>query len=258
LRSDFALFLRLPEGSLVGAWYGGGVDVANPPIVVIGSEGQTEIVAASLDSLLARIALGWFDENDTWTDFAPHEDMEDDATAELASWLCKRLGVNDLESLTEMPPGLPDFARWTEKWCQDREQFWSNHPAMNKLAQHLIAYQPEGANPWDKTAFEVAIAGNQYQVRVLRGGWRPIDEANAIEPILRGLRDEMWQAHSDLGLWYSMSFGLYADGRVLPSYFDYEMRPTIGETPAHLIEAEADLRRAPRPERWIPKWLKAT
>ncbi|WP_245305591.1 hypothetical protein [Bradyrhizobium sp. LTSP857] len=51
-----------------------------------------------------------------------------------------------------------------------------------------------------------------------------------------------------------MSFGLYAEGRVMPN-FEYDVRPTIDGEPALLSEAKADLARAPRPERWVPKWL---
>jgi hypothetical protein len=54
-----------------------------------------------------------------------------------------------------------------------------------------------------------------------------------------------------------MSFGLHADGRMLPS-FDYETRPMFDEQPAELSGARADLSRAPRPERWVPEWLATT
>jgi hypothetical protein len=253
LRNDFALFLRLPEGSAVGVWYGAGPNAANAPIVVLGSEGQNEILAASLEELLAKIALGHFEEEES--DFAPHEDAED-ATGEFADWLGKRLGTKDLEQFTDAPSGLPDFGRWVEKWCRDREAFWSSHPTMLELGGHLIAHRPKGKNPWDRTHFEVAIAGTQYQARVLRRGRQPIEEAALIEPLLRGLRDDMWQAQPALGLWYAVSLALSADGRIMPR-FDYETRPTIGELPADLAQARADLARAPRPERWVPPWLAA-
>jgi hypothetical protein len=120
----------------------------------------------------------------------------------------------------------------------------------------LIAHRPKGKNPWDRTHFEVAIAGTQYQARVLRRGRQPIEEAALIEPLLRGLRDDMWQAQPALGLWYAVSLALSADGRIMPR-FDYETRPTIGELPADLAQARADLARAPRPERWVPPWLAA-
>lgn len=253
LRESFALFARLPEGSAVGAWLGVGRDVAKAPIVVLGSEGQHEILAATLEGLLAKIALRRFEEDDAWTDFTPDDDAED-ATDELADWLGDELGMKDLEKLTEPPSGLPDFAQWMGKWCEDREEFWSARPAMARLVGHLTAHRPQGMNPWDSTHFEVAIAGAQFQVRVLRCGRQPVEETTAIEPVLRELRDEMWRAHPMLGLWHSMSFALYADGRILPS-FDYETRPTVGKQPADLSEARADLLRAPRPERWVPAWL---
>jgi len=66
----------------------------------------------------------------------------------------------------------------------------------------------------------------------------------------------MWRGMPNLGLWYSMTFALDPDGRIMPS-FDYETRPTINELPADIAQARADLARAPRPERWVPGWLAA-
>lgn len=253
LRRNFALFGRLPDGSVFGAWDPVRGDVINAPIVVLGSEGQHQILAGSLEGLLARIALQRFEEEGEWTDFTPHEDV-DDTTDELAEWLSKRLGTEDLEHLAELPAGLPDFSRWMGSWCSDREAFWSVHPAVLKIAGELMAHRPKGKNAWDRTRFEVAISGAQFQARVLRRGRQPVEEAAAIEPLLRELRDGMWRDQPDLGLWYSMRFVLYADGRILPS-FDYETRPMFGEQPADLAEARADLVRAPRPARWVPAWL---
>lgn len=249
LRENFGVFMRLPEGSAVGAWYGAGLDAGNAPIVVLGSEGQNQILAKSLEGLLAQIASRSFEDSD----FAPHEDVEE-ATDELADWLEERFSGNDLEGFMEPPSGLPDFGRWVEKWCRDREQFWSNHPRLAELSSHLVAHRPKGKNPWDRTHFEIAIVGSQYQARVLRRGRQPVEEAAAIEPLLRGLREQMCQTQPALGLWYSISFALYADGRIMPR-FDYETRPTIDESPADLFEARSDLIRAPRPERWAPAWL---
>jgi hypothetical protein len=246
LRNHFALFMRLPEGSVIGAWYGAGLDAANAPIVMLGSEGQNDILAASLEGLLARIARRHFEGRD----FAPRED----ATDEMADWLAKRLGTRHLETLTAAPADLVDFAGWAERWSRDREAFWSTHPMMAEIAGHLIAHRPEGKNPPDRTRFEVAIVGRQFQVRVVCRGRQRIEEARLIEPALCDLRDELWRTQPALGLWYSMSFALSADGRILPR-FDYDTRPTIDESPADLAEARTDLLRAPRPGRWVPTWL---
>lgn len=125
---------------------------------------------------------------------------------------------------------------------------------MAELGWRLTAHLPKGKNAWDKTHFEVAIVGKQYEARVLSRGPQPFEEAASIESLLRDLREEMRRAQPELGLWYAMKFGLYADGRVMPN-FEYDVRPTIEGEPAKLSEAQADLARAPRPERWVPKWL---
>jgi hypothetical protein len=255
LRKDFALFIRMPDGSAVGYWFAPGLDPGHAPVVVLGSEGQHEILSPSLEGLLANIALRQFE--DEWSDFLPHEDVEDDATDELADWLVERLGKEDLEALTEPSTKLPDFASAMEKWCRDREDYWARHPILAELGRQLAAHLPTGKNPWDRTHFEIAIVGRQFQARVLRRGRQPIEEAAAIEPLLRKLREEMWQDQPEWGLWYSMAFRLYANGRILPR-FDYETRPTIGEAAADLKQAQADLARAPRPARWVPAWLNGT
>jgi hypothetical protein len=128
---------------------------------------------------------------------------------------------------------------------------------MLQIADVLKAHRPAGKNPWDRTHFEVSLAGGQFQIRVLRRGRQPVEEAAQIEPLLRGLRDAMWHEQSSLGLWYSMAFVLKADGRVFPR-FDYETRPKFNEIPADLVEARADLVRAPRPAKWVPAWLAAS
>ncbi|GLR91800.1 hypothetical protein [Bradyrhizobium iriomotense] len=251
LRDKFALFMRLPDGSAVGAWYGEGLDRADPPIVGLGSEGEYDILAPSLPWLIAKLAAQEFES--AWHDLAPRDDVECQ-TVELALWLKQRLADVGLTPLEQASSILPDFRGFMAKWSRDREEYWSNHPMMAELGWRLAAHLPKGKNPWDKTSFEVAIVGAQYQARLNWPGPRPLKEAKAIEPLLRELRDDMRRAQPELGLWYSMDFGLYADGRVMPR-FDYDERPTIDDVPAELSEAKADLARAPRPERWVPTWL---
>ena len=111
---------------------------------------------------------------------------------------------------------------------------------MAELGWRLAAHLPKGKKPWDKTRFEVAIVGKQYEARVLTRGPQPFEEAASIESLLRDLREEMRKAQPELGLWYAMKFGLYADGRVMPN-FEYDVRPTIDGEPAQLSEAKADL-----------------
>ncbi|UWU65589.1 hypothetical protein ACNJYD_19010 [Bradyrhizobium sp. DASA03005] len=250
LRERFSLFMRLPDGSAVGGWYGAGLDRDNPPIVGLGSEGDYELLAPSLDGLLAKLTSQAFDK--AWRDLKPHDEVECQ-TVELAQWLAER-PTGEAAAPDEDASELPDFRGFMEKWSRDREDYWANHRMMAELGWRLAAHLPKGKNAWDNTRFEVAIVGKQYQARILKQGAQPFEEATSIESLLRELREQMWKAQPELGLWYAMRFGLYADGRVMPS-FEYDARPTVAGEPAKLSEAQADLARAPRPERWVPKWL---
>ncbi|WP_407112120.1 hypothetical protein [Bradyrhizobium sp. LMG 9283] len=253
LRDRFSLFMRLPDGSAVGGWYGAGLDRDNPPIVGLGSEGDYRLLAPSLDGLLTKLTSQQFDR--AWSDLLPDEEVECQ-TVELAQWLARR-PIGEPASSESDASDLPDFRGFMEQWVRDREEYWANHRLMAELGWRLAAHLPESKKPWDQTRFEIAIVGAQYQARVLRRGPQPFEEAASIESLLRDLREEMRRAQPELGLWYGMNFGLHADGRIMPS-FEYDLRPTIEGEPALLSEAKADLARAPRPERWVPKWLAAS
>jgi hypothetical protein len=110
------------------------------------------------------------------------------------------------------------------------EAYWSDHPTMKALSEALFPHRPIGENSCDRTQFEVAIVGLRSEIRVLRRGRQPVEEAAMIEPILRDLRDDMWRGMPNLGLWYSMAFALYADGRIMPR-FDYDTLPMIDDMP---------------------------
>jgi hypothetical protein len=134
VRNNFALFMRLPTGSLAGAWYPSGHKPADAPIVLLDSEGQWKILGASLEAFLARLALREIAEE---SDLAPDDDDEQDATDELAAWLRKRLGAAELEKLTRIPDGLPDFRSFMENWYRERAAYWAYHPTMTALAKRL-------------------------------------------------------------------------------------------------------------------------
>lgn len=253
LRREFALFLRLPDGSAAGFWLPPGQDPAAPCVVGLGSEGEAAVIAPSLEAFLARLALDDFDDGRTWSDFAPSEFVEADGLGELAAWLRGYLGQTDLESLARAGDSAA-FAARMDHWTEAREAYWERHPAMAELARLLAAHRPKGRNPWDTTRFEVALVGDLYQARVFVRGPQPFPEAARIEPVLRSLRDAQVLSEPGCGLWFTLHFTLNAAGTILPS-FDYQTRPVIDGAPAPVEQGRADLTRAPRPGRWIPSWL---
>lgn len=143
LRDRFSLFMRLPDGSAVGGWYGAGLDRDNPPIVGLGSEGAYELLAPSLDGLLAKLTSQQFDK--AWSDLLPHDEVECQ-TVELAQWLAGRPPGEPNAPPEEAASELPDFRGFVEKWSRDREEFWANHRLMAELGWRLAAHLPKGKN----------------------------------------------------------------------------------------------------------------
>lgn len=255
LRREFGLFIHLPDGGKAGFWYRPGHPVEAAPIVGLGSEGEATVLATTLEGFLAKIALLHFDDGRNWSDFAPSEFVED-ATEEFAAWLRQLCGCDDLRALVDEDEGdALDFAARMDKWMYEREAHWAEHPSMVAIARLLEAHRPAEEDRWGRTHFEVAMAGSQFEMRVLRGGPQPVPEADRIEPILRELRTDQARTDPGLGLWFGADLTLSAKGQMLPR-FEYQSRPTIAGVPASLDEARANLARAPRPERWVPDWLR--
>ncbi len=67
---------------------------------------------------------------------------------------------------------------------------------MAELSWRLAAHLPKGKKPWDKTRFEVAIVGKQYQARVLTRGPTAVRGSRLDRSLLRDLREETRRARS--------------------------------------------------------------
>ena len=267
LRREFSLFLYLPDGSLVGLWHPDGVPSAASPVVGLGSEGDAAVLAGSLDGFLVKLSRNAFAAS-AWSDLAPadadeEEEFEDEpetamtdggALGDLAAWLLQRIGPERLNALADEEPDQSVFPARMGAWMHQREAYWAEHPILREIGQTLAAHRPRGENPWDRTRFRAAVVGTLYEAQVYRAGRQSFPEARAIEPLLRALREAQRADDPDLGLWFEVEFALDREGYILPR-FDYQGRPAIRGAPAPIEEARADLRRAPRPARWVPDWL---
>lgn len=267
LRRDFSLFLYLPDGSLVGLWHPDGMPSAGSPVVGLGSEGDAAVLAGSLDGFLVKLSRNAFTDS-AWSDLTPSDEDEEcedepdaetamahgDAPGDLAAWLSQRIGPERLNALADEEPDQSVFPARMEAWMHQREAYWAEHPSLREIGQILAAHRPRGKNPWDRTRFRAAIVGTLYEAQIYRAGRQSFPEAPAIEPLLRALREAQRADDPDLGLWFEVEFALDREGCILPR-FDYQGHPAIGGVPAPIEEARADLRRAPRPARWVPDWL---
>ncbi|MGY4595574.1 hypothetical protein ACVWXL_003320 [Bradyrhizobium sp. GM22.5] len=170
LRDRFSLFMRLSDGSAVGGWYGAGLDRDNPPIVGLGSEGDHELLAPSLDGLLAKLTSQQFD--NAWSDLKPHDEVECQ-TVELAQWLTGR-PTGETAAADNHPSELPDFRGFMERWSREREDYWANHRLMAELGWRLAAHLPQGQERLGQDAFR-----GRDRRQAVRGA-RPVARAAAV------------------------------------------------------------------------------
>ncbi|WP_052351985.1 hypothetical protein [Deinococcus pimensis] len=257
LAGHFAPFMQLGDGSMVGHWYPHGPASVVAPIVLLGSEGQTEILADDLEGLLARIALGAFEDDGPLGSFLPFEDDEDEDEGDapdLAAWLRARLGREDLNALVPVRGAYSDLQGWMDAWQEARLQAAREDPVLVRIGELLESYRPKEA--WRTTDVHVSLVGDRYEARLPRHGPQPLPEAAALEPLLREARAARVARVPERGAWFVATVRLSHDGtaRIVA---DFEREPDFHEGPPGAEEYAADLRAFPRSAAWTPAWLAA-
>ena len=108
LADQFALFIRLPDGSMIGFWKPDG-DAGALPVVLLGSEGAQEVLGSTLEEFLWNWARGELGEA---YDLMPDEDDEEqpkDARPALVAWLRGKGVVPQAAS-------VPDLKAFFDNW----------------------------------------------------------------------------------------------------------------------------------------------
>lgn len=252
LAANFTLFVRLRDGSMVGFWYPDGPASPTAPLVLLGSEGQTEILADNLEGLLARIALGAFNSEGPLGSFLP---VDSPATASgLTDWLRTRLWREDLAALTPIRGTYPDLQGWLDAWQEEQLAAMRVDPHLNRLGELLASYFPPSDQTWRTTNFRVAMVGTRYEAWHLRAGPQPFPEAAALEEVLRDVRAARVTRLPERGAWFSVTVRLSADGLV-NVVADFEGEPDFQGAPPTAEDYAADLRAFPRSPAWMPGWL---
>ena len=184
--------------------------------MVLGSEGQHEIIAASLEGLLAKIAVQQFEEDGEWTDFTPSEFVDDDVTDELLDWLVDRLGAREVEKLVESRRRVAGFRRLDGKMVSGSRGVLGGPSHDDAEAPKT----PDGASargpePLGQPAFRrrnrrSAVSDARVAARLAARG-----RACSDRTIAAGIARRKVARAKRFGLWYSMSFVMSANGRIL-------------------------------------------
>ena len=256
---QFALFIKLPDGSSVGYWLAAR-DLAQTPIVLLGSEGAYATLAPDLETLLARIALGDFANKGPGADFLYSDEdygegIVPDLRDAMQEFLRKQTGIQDLAALARQARPYPsDFTQWVAKAVETHRAQMQTHPAIRAMASILEKYRPVNAQPWEGPLINLRWAGNYFDA--WSGPKRePLAEAERLRPHLAILRDEAATKMPGLGLWHRATLTVYQDN--LWFVADYIFEPDFRSEKPMASEFKADQARAPREARRIPPWLAA-
>lgn len=258
--AQFALFIRLPDGSSAGYWLGSGVP-GPPPIVVLGSEGQNTTLAPDLETLLARIAFGDFSDKGPEADFLHHDgdfegDIVPDLRGDLGRFLAKEAGITDFQPLlAKARTTSADFAAWVQQADETYRKTLAATPDMQAITAMLAPYKPDGKEAWESSTVRITWAGDDVDVwRVTADGPQDLAEADRLRPLLTALRSRAAAQTPGLGLWHSATLLVHPeDVTFIP---DYLYEPSFRSRPAPIEAFKADQTRAPREARRIPSWLR--
>ncbi|WP_424950544.1 hypothetical protein [Deinococcus sp.] len=116
LADQFALFIRLPDGSMVGFWKPDG-DAGALPVVLLGSEGAQEVLGSTLEEFLWNWARGELGEAydlmpDDQAGAEASDEQPADARPALAAWLQEK---SVRVQVKQVPDLKAFFADWQEK-----------------------------------------------------------------------------------------------------------------------------------------------
>ena len=256
---DFALVIRLPDGSRAGYWLRDDRPLEQAPIVLLGSEGEAETWAPDLPSFLVRLATADFDDSGPASDLMPSPDDDGpNLRGDLAAWLGARLGASGADRLKRPRPGQPDaFRDWYLTGARAPETDLADDPDTQAITKLLEHYRPPAsAASWDVTTLSVGWAGDQVEVVNASAGHGAVPEKDALLPHLAALRRKAAERTPGIGLWHHAWITIAnEDPARLDAIYLFEPKFFLGQPPAEAFRA--DQRSAPRTARRIPDWLAA-
>lgn len=272
---DFGCFMRLPDGSRVAQWFRDGAS-GEPPVVLIGSEGEQQILAPDLPAFLAAWALAGFDDQGALvaatksgsvavklpSDLVLGDNRDADAVPDgrpaFAAFLERQLGAPLAQVLKPAPADAP-FAAFFTAWGEEARAEMASNENLKAIAAVMDHHIPRGKKIWERESFNIAAIDNRIEIAGKGDPRQPLAaaEADAIRPHIAAERERRAKGvHAPRGLWNSAQLQLYPDGACHIAA-DWSPAPKFWHGPAATAaELASEHKRFPKSDRWIESWMR--
>jgi hypothetical protein len=260
LSEQFGMFLKLPDGTELALWYHDDAVAGAEPVVLIGSEGQLQVLAPTLKQFVAL----WADGNGP-LDLARSEEFDDPAekSAYLAAWDVYADKLRALAAAVPDPPTpapVPDLKVFVDTFAEKSRKEIAADPLLREIAKLLDAHVPRGKEVWERTLFRITVAGPRIEILSSflppdYKSMRPLPEREALVALILKAREERARKTPARGLWHDAALWLHPDGHAEIAA-DWSIAPKFKDgTMATKAELDADLARFPRSPRWREPWM---
>lgn len=271
---DFGCFMRLPDGSRVAQWFRDG-EHGEPPVVLIGSEGEQQVLAPDLAAFLAAWALAGYDDQGALvaksaiggvtvklpSDLIRGDDEDEDGIPDgrpaFTAFLEQQLQRPLAKLLKPSPPDEPFEAFFTAWGDRARAEIAAN-ATLTAIAQSLDRHVPRGKKSWERASFAIAAIDERIEIAGKNDPRKPLDasEADAIRPLIKKERDRRALGiHAPRGLWNAAHLLLYPDG-MCQIAADWGSEPKFWHGPAATAaELAREHKRFPKSPRWREAWM---
>ena len=275
LSESFSFFLRMFEGSRIGIWHRAGIATDVAPVVLVGGEGDAEVLGDTTTQFLSRLAS---DPELNLIDLPPGAEFEP-FRSDLERWIHARAarlapgpgrGVDDTVRSTGA-----DFRAWLDHESASSADRAQTDPKVIAIQTVLDGFIPPGRladlKPWESLRFDINCVGDHVRVTERNYGPQPVppEVEHQLRPLAVGYRRSRAASVPGRGAWFTAAFRRGALGWATPACsFEDPPEFEVSERPVSRQALQTynggfigpedyrkDLRDYPRSDRWMPDWL---
>jgi hypothetical protein len=262
LAPKFVLFAHLGDGTDIGYWLYDGRTIENSPIVLIGSEGDLDILANGLEEFLAGLI------NDN---YSRHSELSAEKDEDDSDWVDRRPALAVLlkdtfgftrDSAVDYQQTAqathPDFKEWMLGWGKAQEKNSLADPSRQAIANATKARWSKLKDSWNSINIDLFVADGKVSQQIFRNTTKPLAELERVTPHVLALREVELKAAPERGAFHFISLRIDQRGHVGLMRQDHFKE--LGTSDVNIPEGGtaailADLKKYPRSAYWTPRWL---